>query len=180
MKRFFDSELWKWIRLSIELVLLGAAIICLYSAFMSLANADPITEQVWVLCEPKGTVNLRSSPGGPVFGGTTCGSELWTDNKQRNGYLHVLELAAEEETGWISARYIVYDQPEEINTEMLIESDGRVAARKWIGGKIIKWMNPGDTVFVYWRSDEWSVTNRGYIMTEYLEWVDDQTEEAWR
>ena len=170
MKRFFDSELWKWITCLIEIALLAGAILLAYfSVTQTLAGAEPITEQVWVLCEPTGTVNIRSRPGGPVFAGATCGAEMWTDNKQRSGFLHVLDLAAEQDTGWISCRYIVYDRPEEINRQMVITGEGRIAARKWIGGEIVRWMKPGDTVTVYWWSAEWSVTDHGYIMSVFLE-----------
>lgn len=168
MKRFFDSELWKWIRLLIEIAVIGLVILCLYTAVTSLANADTITEEVWVLCEPTGTVNIRSTPGGRVFGGATCGDVMWTDNRQKNGFLHVLDLAAEEDTGWISSRYIVYDEPHEVNAEMRVESEGRVAARTWIGGKVKRWLYDGDIIFVYWSSDLWSVTDHGYVKSEFL------------
>ena len=139
---------------------------------MGAAMAGGIQEEVWVLCGPGGLVNIRSRPGGAVFGGATCGSVMWTDNRQKNGFLHVLDLAAEEEDGWISQRYIVYDQPEEVNADMRIAAQGRVACRKWIGGKVIRWVKPGDLVMVYWISDEWAVTGWGYIRSEFLEAVE--------
>lgn len=169
MKRFFDSELWKWIRLLFEIALIAVILIVFAIVIRSFAKSEPITEQVWVLCEPTGTVNIRSSPGGPVFAGATCGAEMWTDNKQRSGFLHVTELAAEEDEGWISCRYIVYDEPEAVNGPMAVAGEGRVAARKWIGGKIIRWLQPGDSVYVFWMSSEWAVTDCGYIRSEFLE-----------
>lgn len=169
MKRFFDTELWKWIRLVLEVALIAVILIVFAFVIKSFAKADPITEQVWVICEPAGTVNIRRKPGGEVFGGATCGNELWTDNRQKNGYLHVIDLAAEEDEGWISTRYIVYDEPAAINGPMVITGNGRVAVRKWIGGKIIRWLQPGDGVHVYWMSEEWAVTDRGYIRSEFLE-----------
>lgn len=170
-KSFFDSELWKWITCLFEIALLALVILLTVLGFQAVAHADTITEEVWVLCEPNGTVNIRSKPGGAVFGGTSCGAKLWTDNRQRDGFLHVLELNAEEETGWISARYIVYDEPRQVDAVMVIASDGRVACRKWIGGKIIKWLKNGDLVTVHWMSSSWAVTDYGYIRSEYLEAV---------
>lgn len=125
----------------------------------------------WVLCMPDGYVNLREKPkrNGETFGAATCGSNMLTDEKVRNGFLHVYDLSAEEPEGWISVRYIVYDEPEQVMREMRINSQGRVACRKWIGGKITGWAKDGDAVEVYWMSEEWAVTNRGYIMTEFLE-----------
>lgn len=169
MKRFLDTELGKWLKTLLEIALIAAVLIGIVSAVRGIAKADTITEEVWVLCEPNGTVNIRSKPGGAVFGGTSCGAKLWTDNRQRDGFLHVLELNAEEETGWISARYIVYDEPHPVDAVMVITSDGRVACRKWIGGKIVKWLKNGEPVTVYWISDTWAVTEYGYIKSEFLE-----------
>ena len=132
------------------------------------AEADTITEEVWVLCKPGGTVNLRATPGGRVFGGCQSGAKMWTDNKSRNGFLRVMELAAEEDSGWISSRYIVYDEPREIMGVMMICSEGRVACREWIGGKVVRWVQDGELVTVYWISDEWAVTEYGYIRSVYL------------
>ena len=171
MKRFLDTELGKWLKTLLEIALIAAVLIGIVSVVRGIAKADTITEEVWVLCEPNGTVNIRSKPGGAVFGGTSCGAKLWTDNRQRDGFLHVLELNAEEETGWISQRYIVYDEPHPVDAVMVITSDGRVACRKWIGGKIIKWLKNGEPVTVYWMSTEWAVTEYGYIRSEYLEAV---------
>ena len=96
------------------------------------ASAERIQEEVWVLCIPDSEVNVRERPKktGQIFGGAMCGACMWTDNVKKNGYLHVLDLAAESDTGWISARYVVYDEPVEVNTVMEIRSDGRVACRR--------------------------------------------------
>ena len=165
---FFDTELWKWMVTLFEIVMIAAAILLAVVCFRSIAHADTITEEVWILCEPKGTVNIRKKPAGEVFGGTTCGNKVWTDNRMSKGFIHVLELAAEEETGWISARYIVYDEPMEVNEVMVVHADGRVAVRKWVNGKIKSWVHNGDRILVYWMSSEWAVTECGYIKTEFL------------
>lgn len=131
---------------------------------------EPEGRQCWVLCKPDegSVVNIRRKPGGEVFGGATCGADMLTDEKMRNGYLHVYDLAAEESEGWISARYIVFDEPEEVQQLMTIRAEGRVACRKWIGGKITGWAYDGENVFVYAMSYEWAVTDLGYIRSEFL------------
>lgn len=136
----------------------------------TVASAERIQEEVWVLCMPDSDVNVRDKPKktGQIFGGAMCGACMWTDNVKKNGYLHVLELASEEAEGWISARYIVYDVPVEVNAVMEIRSDGRVACRRWINGKINSWIMNGDRLTVYWMSPSWAVTSRGYIRSEFL------------
>ena len=158
--------------LVIALTLIAAvafdAVGTLFYWMASEAEADTITEEVWVLCKPEGTVNLRATPGGRVFGGCQSGAKMWTDNRTKNGFLHVLELAAEEDSGWISSRYIVFDEPREVMDGMVVCSQGRVACREWIGGKVIRWVQDGELVTVYWISDEWAVTEFGYIRSVYL------------
>jgi len=92
-----------------------------------------------------------------------------TNGKTKNGFLYVFDLAAEVSDGWISTRYIVEEEPKDISTEMEIRAEGRVACRKWIDGKVIKWYRNGDRVYVHWMADGWAVTDRGYIRYEYLE-----------
>lgn len=136
----------------------------------TVSSAERIQEEVWVLCMPDSEVNVRERPKktGEIFGGAMCGACMWTDNVKKNGYIHVLDLAAESDTGWISARYVVYDEPVEVNAVMEIRSDGRVACRRWINGKINSWIMNGDRLTVYWMSPSWAVTSRGYIRSEFL------------
>ena len=160
--------------LAIALMLIAAvafdAVGTLLYWMASEAEAEEIEgRQCWVLCMPDSVVNIRRKPGGEIFGGATCGSDMLTDEKIRNGYLHVYDLAAEESEGWISTRYIVYDEPVAFHQKMTVRADGRVACRKWIGGKVSGWVNDGDNVFVYSISYEWAVTDRGYIRSEFLE-----------
>ena len=127
-------------------------------------------QEVWVLCQPQSYVSLRCGAGKTkgYIGGASCGSKMLTDGKIKNGFLHVYDLHAEDSSGWISIRYIVYDEPIELMEQMKIVSDGRVAARSWINGKIIKWLKNDDVITVYWASDEWSITNKGYIKSEFI------------
>ena len=154
----------------IFVVALAAVVVALYANLylIARANADVITEEVWVLCEPGGLVNIRSRAGGRVVADARCGDVMWTENKVRDGFLHVTELNAEVDEGWISCRYIVYDEPREVNAEMVICSTGRVACRKWIGGKIKGWVQDAEIVTVYWMSEEWAVTEKGYIRSAFL------------
>lgn len=157
------------------LILETMAVIGILLAALFFMRTDALAENegeaCWVLCMPDGSVNLREGAGrkSAVFGSAPSGTRMRTDGKKRNGYLHVFGLMAEEESGWISERYVVYSEPEEIGGPAVIRAEGRVACREWIGGKISGWAYDGDIVTVYRMSDEWSATDRGYIRTEFLE-----------
>ena len=169
MNKLWDALRWAFV--VVEIILIVMIIlwgISIYNEFFA-ARADAIQEEVWVLCTPDGCVNLREKPKGNIFGGVMSGAKIWTDGKEKQGFLHVMELPAEKSEGWISKRYIVYDRPEEIIEARRIRADGRVACRQWIGGKVVKWMHDGDVCTVYYSSEEWSCTEYGYIKTEYIE-----------
>lgn len=138
---------------------------------ISKAGAEGTT--CYVFCDPDSFVTIRSEPKrkSVEVGGATFGSELKTDGKIRDGYLHVYELAAEEDDGWISTGYVVYDPPKVTSYKALVVSNGRLTARKSIGGKMKKMLRPMTEVKVFCESDEWCLTNYGYVMTEFLELV---------
>lgn len=133
---------------------------------------DAETYSCWVLCRPEtGGVLVREKPQkkSAEIALVDCGRCMETDQREKNGYVHVFGLAAEEDSGWISARYVLWSEPKEINHKMLVRAEGRVAARKWIEGPVARWIQPGETVTVYWKSSEWAVTDLGYIRSEFIE-----------
>ena len=127
----------------------------------------------WVFCQPDGIVNVRSHPKrkSSEIAWASCGIRMKTDGKIRNGYIYVYDIAAETTAGWISTRYVVYEEPKAIDEEMVIRAEGRVACRKWMDGKVVKWYRDGDLVLVHWVADGWAVTDRGYIRYEYLDYT---------
>lgn len=161
----------KKILLIVLVSIILALVIDLCIGYLRVAMAEDADGQAWVLCHPESHVCLRANPrkSSPDFGSAVCGTHLMTDSSEKNGYLHVVDLASERESGWISLRYVVFDEPSEVNAVFRIRSDGRVACRRYIGGKIIRWLNDGDSVTVYWMSDSWAVTDNGYIRSEFLE-----------
>lgn len=148
---------------------LGAALAC--TVYMSCAKAeDGWYYSCWVICQPGSEVLIREKPGkrAEVVGAAAGGSRMRTDWREKNGWLHLVDVNNETGEGWISERYIVFTEPEKVDGEMVITGKGRVACRKWIDGKRSGWIQPGQTVTVYWKSDEWAVTSRGFIKSEYL------------
>ena len=135
------------------------------------AEADSMETECWVFCQPDGIVNVRSQPkkNSQEIAWASCGTKMMTNGKARDGYQYVYGLAAETTAGWISTKYIVYEEPKPVGAEMIIRAEGRVACRKCMDGKIVKWYEDGDRVHVYWLADGWAVTDRGYIRYEYLE-----------
>lgn len=153
--------------------LMGALFGMFISCTIYLSNAEAengITYKCWAMCNPDSEVIIRERPNKKSFevGAIECGGLMWTDWKEKNGWLHLVDLDNETGEGWIHEGYVVFEEPELINREMEVMDCKRVACRKYIDGKIIKWAKRRSTVFVYVMTSEWAVTDKGYIMSEFL------------
>ena len=122
---------------------------------------------VYVLCQPDSFVYVRqfAKRDAEQAGYACLGDELTTDGKKKNGFLHVYGF---EDGGWIYAGFVTrYPVTVEL-IETAIESRGRVACRRYIHGTRRKWLKNGQKVTVYAYADDWSITNQGFIQTQYL------------
>lgn len=135
---------------------------------MLLCGCACADDNVWALC--KSYVNLRAKPStkAEIVGYLDCGDGAETDCVVKNGWLHIVRPSMESGDSWVNLSYMVYSKPEKVDALMSVVGNGRVALRKTVDGKRRAWIRQGDMLKVLWVSDEWSLTNRGYIRTEYL------------
>lgn len=127
--------------------------------------------RVFILCNPKTPVIVRKMPkkGSAEAGRLDFGDEVWTDGRKKNGYLHVIGIT-EGGDGWVFAGNTIQDKPERLTgARANVASTGRVMSYRWVKGKKRGWIDNGTQVTVYAVSEEWAVTNKGYIKTKYLE-----------
>ena len=134
-------------------------------------QAEEQTITAWVLCQPGDYVNARTghSRRSQSTGRFETGDELELDGKTDDGFVHVVGPNLESGDYWVYVGYVAMDEPEWYGDEMEVIGTARVAARKNMTGEVRKWLQPGDKVMVYWITEEWAVTNRGFIRTEWLE-----------
>lgn len=139
-----------------------------YKALM--ARAEEVTTTGWVMC--KSYLNVRMAPSKTAMevGRLDPGDAVELDGRTKDGWAHIVggDFGGD---GWIWAGYIVFDEPAEVNDRYTV-TGSRVACRKWTDGPQIpgrEWILGGSEVKVYWISDEWALTSRGYIMSQYLE-----------
>lgn len=176
-KKFRDTEAWSFIRTFLQICLIIIAVlivISLWNALLATANAEDLTTG-YVICQPGDYVNIRSRPSSrsDVVGMFDVGDQIILDGTRKNGYLHAVHLGLESDEGWICEGYVVYDEPEYINGSAVIVSNGRLAARKNVNGKRTRWLKNGASLKVYYASEEWCVTNCGYVKTQYLEFEEE-------
>ena len=129
----------------------------------------------YILCDPRpgSMVNVHTRPlkSSMVSGWVECGQYVETDGKEKNGFVHVVGLPAEDPEGWIWAGYLVDEEPW-IETYLAEVWEGPVIARKSVNGKQKCVLKDGKTVTVYAQTHMWAVTSRGYIMCDWLREVE--------
>ena len=158
----------KW-KIALLIIIIIAA---LFANIWVLNHAHAEEQECWILCQPDSWVYARTSPNkkSMELGRLECGDMIYTDGKVKNGFLHVYGLTFELGEGWVHKGYVVYDEPYAPNQiDTIIKSNGRVSARRTIGGKRRCWVKNGQSIKVYMISYEWSVTNKGFIKTKFIE-----------
>lgn len=157
-------------RAIIGIILMLIILAATFAFWSDIADADELIE-AYVICARGDYVNIRPFPNrkGEPIGRFETGDTVLLDGKQKNGFLHCVDLSLEAQEGWINKGYVVYDKPEPMNQNAVITCGGRLAARKCVNGKRTRWLKSGASVKVWYWSSDWCVTNCGYVMTKYLE-----------
>lgn len=128
----------------------------------------------WILCKPGNYVNVRETPSkrGQQTGFLDCGDSFESDGTCENGYVLAFDTG-DAGDGWIYCGFVVTDEPVKVFENYVCVAPKRVACRRWCDGPRIKgkigWLNNGDEVQVFYKTEEWCVTSRGYIKSEWLE-----------
>ncbi len=150
----------------------------LLSGLFMAARAEEQLIQAWVLCQPDSWINIRGSASnhGTYEGMLTSGDSIWTDGLSQNGYIHCDNMTTEAGCGWVYEGYVVYSEPIQINGYCSVKSNGRVACRRTIEGTRRKWLKNGDRLYVYSISDQWALTDAGFIRNDFLDLLNVQAE----
>lgn len=128
-------------------------------------------EEGWILCQPDSEVNVRAraSKQSEVVGRCFLGDRVLIDRRTAD-WVHCVDLCCESGEGWVKASYVDEWEPEiYVQGVKAVTKAGKVNARYCIGGRVRKQLKKGVTVTVYAESEDYAVTNQGFIKPEYLE-----------
>lgn len=152
--------------LVVALMLMAAAIL----AVSFCKGEDLVT--CWIMCKPGDYVNVRRTPSknGMEVGRLDCGDGFLTDGTSSNGWIRVYGIGEYGE-GWVYCGYVSIYEPRIVGETYVCVAPNRVACRRWMDGPKAQnpWLKNGSLVQVFVMTDEWAVTSRGYIRSEYLE-----------
>ena len=150
---------------------MALAILLILSIVDSIGIADDYDDvfTAYVICQKDDYVNVRMYPRkkSEIVGRCDGGDEILTDGYVKNGFLRCYGFESVE--AWIFAGYVVYDKPEWVNRIGYSVSKATLNVRRFIDGKVIHKLKNLAEVVVYWLSDEWCVTSKGFVKTKYLE-----------
>ena len=137
-------------------------------------RAESLTTKAWILCKPGDYINLRMAPSkkSQEVGRLDPGDDIEIDGRTKDGFAHIVRPF----DAWVWAGYIVFDEPQLVNETYVVVAKSRVACRRWCDGPQVAsrpWLINGSQVKVYYLTDKWACTARGFIKTEWLE-VDPQ------
>ena len=153
--------------LSITIVLIIIAIILILSLAISFVKAEELTE-AWVICQDYVNVRVKPSRKSDSVGRLDAGDSVLVSDTKKHGFLKCYGIGEYGE-GWIHSGYIVYDKPEKVNCKAYSVSRGKLRARRYIGGKRLHWIKHMEEVRVYWISEDWCVTDKGFVESRFLE-----------
>lgn len=148
--------------------LLIVIIMSICAVITSISCAEDLIEY-FVMCQPDSHVWVRefAKKTSAKTGYVELGDMVLTDEECVNGYMHVYGITEAGE-GWVHRGFLVDSEPVIEEAEAWIDSKGRVACRRYVNGTRRKWLHKGDKVVIYAWSEEWSLTNQGFIKTEFL------------
>jgi hypothetical protein len=132
------------------------------------AHAEEITTPGFILCKSYVVIRQWASKRATEIGQLDPAEPIEIDGRTKDGYAHIVEPC----DGWVWAGYITFSEPQKIDAPGVVTAKKRVAARRWCDGPNVDskpWLISGSEVRIYWMCDDWALTNRGYVKSEWLE-----------
>ena len=154
----------------IVLVFIFASLVIGLAIFnLDLANAETYT--MYAVCA-NGNVNVRAEPSyrARIEGHVEFGWDVEViDEKKVNGVTwYKVNGITELGYGWIVETCLIDFEPEKVDISATVNANGRVAVYKKINGARKTWAKNKSEVHIKIYSDQWCLTDKGWIKTEYL------------
>lgn len=144
------------------------AAILLLCVLFSTAAAET---DAWIICKASSYVNARALPKkqSDAVGRLELGDRITLTGKEKNGYAQAYGFTFEAAEWWVFKGYLVYDEPRAADGLYHSNANGRTALRRWVNGPRRAWAKKDTAFRVYAISNEWTLTSKGFIRTEYIE-----------
>lgn len=149
------------------------------AAAMLMTSMPARSETMYAMCRSHINVRAWASKKSTIEGRLHCGDAIETEKTVRRGglrWFYCTDLPCEISNGYVCADYFCDSPVTECDSYATITASGRVAVRKSINGKRIRWAKPGARIHVLAYCDDWILSTRGYIRREFVLLDEEQTE----
>jgi hypothetical protein len=144
------------------------AIVLILALIVTVGRSEEFNGQRWIICKDYVMIRAWPSRSATEAGQLDPGDEVEIDKQKKKGFAHIVDPV----DGWVWAGNLTESPPVEINAYGFVIARKRVACRRWVNGPQIKsnpWAQTGTMIWVFWMSEDWAVTSRGYIQSKWLE-----------
>ena len=141
---------------------------CFLMTLSGFLTAQADENEYFVICNPESYVWVRRSPkkASQEEGYLEIGDSVWSNGETRNGFMKVYTDGID---GWVFKGYLITSRPVVNKHRAVVNSNARVACRRYVNGSKQGWVKNGQEVTVFATGDGWAVTSKGFIKEEYLE-----------
>lgn len=164
---YYNTSLAKRIALIAICIAVGLASYNIASRIND-AHAETVTATGYIMCKSYVMIRMWPSRKAQEIGQLDPAEQIEIDGRTKDGYAHIVAPC----DGWVWAGYITFSEPKKIDAPGVVTAKKRVAARRWCDGPNVDskpWLISGSEVRIYWMCDDWALTNRGYVKSEWLE-----------
>ena len=156
-----------------KVLVLILAVVLLFASYtvateIDRAHAETVYATGYILCKDYVIIRQWASRHATEIGQLDPCDTVEIDGKTKDGFAHIVAPM----DGWVWAGYITFSEPQKIDAPGVVTAKKRVAARRWCDGPNVDskpWLISGSEVRIYWMCDDWALTNRGYVKSEWLE-----------
>lgn len=155
---------------ALSLILVAVALFAGYAIGTEInrVHAESVYATEYILCRTYTNIRMWPSRSATEIGRLDPGDTVEIDGRTKDGWAHIVAPC----DGWVHAGYLSASEPRKVDQTGVVVARNRVAARRWIDGPQVDekpWLINGSEVTIYWMSDDWACTSRGFIQSEWLE-----------
>ena len=168
MKKSTRDEIRKWVITIFEIGLIVFAIIGLNALINSISLSE--SASAYILCNPGNYATVRSEPCecGDEIGILETGNCINVTGETENGFVKFLDSKGNE--CWVYVGYVTTSKPRWMNGRISTVKDSKcISSTVNMAKETGYWIEQGTKLQVFWYTDKWCVTNRGYVMTKHIE-----------
>lgn len=170
MKKSTWTEVRKWVITILEIGAIVLAIIGLNALINSISLSE--SAPAYILCKIGDYATVRSEACfcGEEIGTLKTGDSIKVTGETENGFAKFIDPDFKSNECWVYVGYVSTSKPKWMNGQIATVKDSKcISSTVNMAKETGYWIEQGTKLQVFWYTDQWCVTNRGYVMTKHIE-----------